>query len=351
MSLCLRAETADAVWKAVVSAFRDTDAWRVQESRMGRTRELPHVLLEIDSPEERWITSRRPALNPAFALAQVVWIVRGRSDAALPNYYFRGLPRFAGESACYPGAYGARLRRTNGLDQLEAAFAALKDNPTTRQVVLQIWTAEQDIPIDEGRPRSSDVPCNVISILKVRDGRLDWLQVSRSMDAFRGLPYNVVQFSYLQEMLAGWLGIRQGRLTYMCDSLHVYESDWSEFSHGEEESPASGGNRLVGTKGEIDEAFEELERRVDILVSESAPQSEYCDLASWDTDVTALRDVLAVLSAEAARRRGWAEEAEALMEKCTDSALKKMWRYWWSRVERRRGGGDASAKERTPSRT
>src|SRR3712207_1347251 len=91
------------------------------------------------------------------------------------------------------------------LDQLRGADAALRHDRTSRQVVLQIWDAGQDMP-DPG-PRSRDIPCTIASHLLVRNDRLDWLQVMRSNDFVWGLPYNIVQFTTLQEIMAGWLGV------------------------------------------------------------------------------------------------------------------------------------------------
>ncbi len=47
----------------------------------------------------------------------------------------------------------------------------------------------------------------------------------RSNDHFRGLPHNLIQFTTVQEVLAGWLGISLGSYHHYSDSLHVYESD------------------------------------------------------------------------------------------------------------------------------
>jgi len=75
-----------------------------------------------------------------------------------------------------------------------------------------------DFPDEEGRPASQDILCNVLSMLKIRDGRLEWTQVMRSNDLFRGVPYNFVQFTVLQEVIAGWLGLEVGAYDHVSDS-------------------------------------------------------------------------------------------------------------------------------------
>jgi len=81
---------------------------------------------------------------------------------------------YTGPGKRYHGAYGHRLWCWFGFDQLERTYLALKNNPDSRQVVLHIWDPKIDLPDEEGRPAAPDVPCNVLSMLKVRDGKLEW---------------------------------------------------------------------------------------------------------------------------------------------------------------------------------
>src|SRR5439155_956769 len=169
-----------------------------------------HAALSIRDSRQRWVASRFPPLNPPFAIAEVIWIICGRQDSKFLNYFNPKLPNFAGTGPTYYGAYGFRLREHFGVDQLERAYRALHSNKDSRQVVLQIWDPRMDLPTESGEPRAPDVPCNLTAILKVRGGRLEWTQVMRSNDLFRGLPHNIVQFTSLQEVIAGWLGLEPG---------------------------------------------------------------------------------------------------------------------------------------------
>lgn len=44
------------------------------------------------------------------------------------------------------------------------------------------------------------------------------------------MPYNFIQFTTLQEIIAGWLNLDIGEYFYFTDSLHVYKSDLEKFS-------------------------------------------------------------------------------------------------------------------------
>ena len=219
-------QTADEVWRQAAESIRAGEGVIAQPSRAGVTYELLHTCLAIRDPLQRWILSREPALNPAFAIAEIVWILAGRNDSSFVNHWNPKLPQYAGRGPTYYGAYGHRLRRHFLTDQLDRAYDTLRHNPNSRQVVLQIWDPQKDLPCEDGKPCAEDIPCNIVSFLKMRRGRLEWMQILRSNDLLLGLPHNVIQFTTLQEVMAGWLGAELGSYCQLSDSLHVYKRDF-----------------------------------------------------------------------------------------------------------------------------
>jgi thymidylate synthase len=328
--------TADEVWLKAASALVTSGAARPQSSRGGPTHDIGHVAITILDPRQRWVTSRSPAINPAFAIAEVVWILNGRDDAAFLNYFNRQLPRFAGSGARYGGAYGRRLREHRGIDQLERAYCALSNTPTSRQVVLQIWDSCIDLPSDAGVPASPDVPCNIVSLLKVRDGALEWTQVMRSNDIFRGLPHNFVQFTTLHEVMAGWLGVNLGHFHYVTDSLHVYQSDvrFVEVSH-----PVNSFENvdvLSMAKEASDDAFCQLANAIQLIIDDDISPSRLIDMADSATLPQAFCNLLDVLVAEGLRRRQQLKLAERVMSRCTNPVFNQLWVGWLDRVSQNR---------------
>ena len=217
--------TADHVWQQMVQAVRDGQGVRVQPSRGGATKEILHAAISISDPKQRWVASRQPPMNVAFAIAEVVWMMTGQNGLAFLEAWNSRLREFVGPGPQLHGAYGHRLRHHLGFDQLTRAYEVLRSNPDTRQVTLQIWDSAVDLPLPNGTPADQDIPCNVLSILKVREGKLEWLQVIRSNDLFLGVPHNFVQFACLQEIIAGWLNLDCGPYHQISDSLHLYERD------------------------------------------------------------------------------------------------------------------------------
>jgi len=341
------AKTADELWRTIAGVFRAGEGVGSQASRAGSTRELLHVCVSIDEPQQRWILSREPPLNPAFAIAEVVWLVEGRQDAGFLNHWNPVLPRFAGTGPVYHGAYGYRLRENFGFDQLVRAFEVLRRNPDSRQVVLQTWDATKDFPRADGEPAAEDIPCNIASMLKVREGRLDWLQVLRSNDLYLGLPHNIVQFTSLQEILAGWLGVSIGQYQQVSDSLHVYERDWDVLTRIQPvRTPARNSDSLMFQKSEADQLWSELSRRMERLAYEKEMAArDWLRNACWLGAPEAFQNMLRVVAADDARRRGWDSEADSLGRECTNPSLVLALTRWVERCFQRRAGAGAVATE------
>ena len=232
-------ESANAVWQeAAVELMKRPDYFH--KGRNGDTREILPCILRIQEPRQRWILSRCPPYNPAFGLVEFIWIITGNNESRVLNYWNPNLPKYSGVGKKYHGAYGFRLRHEFGLDQIKRAVDVLISSPETRQAILQIWKPDIDMPGVEGKPVSKDIPCNVMSLLKVRDGQLHWTQIMRSNDVMRGLPYNIIQFTMLQEVMASWLGCAVGEYFHLSDSLHIYEQDTKEFTVEPTEQTPSG---------------------------------------------------------------------------------------------------------------
>lgn len=327
-------ETADGVWQQAAVALQASDAAAPQASRNGMTQELLHAVLTIRNPRQRWIVSRQPPINPAFAIAEVVWILTGRNDAAFLTYWNAQLPKFAGPGPMYHGAYGYRLRHHFGLDQLHRAYLALQHNPDSRQVALQIWDPRNDFPDEDGAPVDPDIPCNMLSLLKVRGGKLEWMQVLRSNDLFRGVPYNVIQYTSLQEVMAGWLGLDVGSYHHLSDSLHIYADDSHASLVADSLQAKVNPDTLSLPRHDSDQAFARLGHYIDALIAPELTRGDVEAYAMANDLPPTFRNLLLVVLAEAARRRQWLESAEHVIQSCTNPALVQVWQRWLHRVQR-----------------
>ena len=325
-------KTADGLWREIMDRHKAGMFTPGQESRAGTTDELLHAAICIENPRQRWMVSRRPPINIAFALAEVIWILRGRNDSRFLNYFNASLPKFAGEGTTYYGAYGWRLRRQFRGDQFHRAYQTLRHNPNSRQVVLQIWDVRSDLPRSKGAARSPDIPCNICSCLKVRNGKLEWLQVMRSNDVFLGLPYNIVQFTTLQEVMAGWLGLEPGAYHQISDSLHLYRRDAAK-AHVSASSACNSDN-LALKKRASDKALASLENLVEEILSPDTPAKALEAKAEDFPAPRAYQNIARVLCAEGARRRRRSDLAKEIMAACDNPVFCEIFGAWINRCSR-----------------
>lgn len=331
------ARTADLLWQKTITELIELPDFE-HNGRNGATFEIVPGVLRIEDPRQRWILSRRPPYNPASGLVDFMWIITGNNESRVPNYWNPKLPEFAGSGDVYDGAYGFRLRHEFGLDQIERVYHALSSAPETRQAILQIWKPAIDLPGIDGQPASKDIPCNVLSLLKLRDGRLHWTQIMRSNDMMLGFPHDIVHFTMLQEVMAGWLGVQLGDYIHLADSLHVYEKDLSEFSCIPTDSKNVDRAPFSMTYDESNEQFalaygdlidvssgkkEEGELR-DIFDRYSIRNASRCEL---------INDMMAVIGSDAARRQNYKDLAYYLVDSCMDPNLKRASLAWLEHQE------------------
>ena len=326
--------TADDIWRQAADGLMHGDVNSLQASRLGPMREHLHCCLHLRTPCQRWILSRRPAMNPAFAIAELVWILQGRNDAAFLNYWNPALPNFAGHGDTYHGAYGYRLRQHLGLDQLERAYQILSANPDSRQVVLQIWDSQVDLPHPDGTTRNADIPCNIVAMPKIRAGKLEWLQIMRSNDLFLGTPHNFVQFTSLQEIMAGWLGVDVGSFVLMTDSLHLYGGDIEKLAVAEPKPLAANNDFLNLKKDEFDRVLALIGEAMDELRSAPLLPERFIQLIKRTDLPTGWHNLLRIVAADSARRRNWLDEMKLASASNTNPMLNAVWQGWGERCER-----------------
>jgi thymidylate synthase len=325
--------TADEIWRQAADALINSDTTSLQASRLGPMREQLHCALHLRDPRQRWVNSRRPAMNPAFAIAELVWILQGRNDAAFLNYWNPALPNFAGHGDTYHGAYGFRLRQHLGVDQLERAYQILSQNPDSRQVVLQIWDSQVDLPHSDGTTRNADIPCNIVAMPKIRAGKLEWLQVMRSNDLFLGTPHNFVQFTSLQEIMAGWLGVEVGSFVLMTDSLHLYSGDIEKLVFAEPNPPTANNDLLNLKKNEFDRVLALIGETMDQLRSAHLLPKRFVQLINRTDLPAGWHNLLRIVAADSARRRNWQDEMNQASSSNTNPILNAVWQAWRERCE------------------
>lgn len=321
-------KTANDVWKKAVDMLLAQEA--TVSGRTGDVLELLHTFVSIENPRQKWVYDRIPPISISFALAEVVWIMNGEERSEVINYWNPRLSDFAGNGDIYYGAYGKRIRSHFGFDQLERSYYALQNVPESRQVVIQIYDVGKDFPIDNGQPRSEDLPCNICSLLKVRDGKLEWSQIMRSNDILLGMPYNFVQFTSLQEILAGWLGLEVGSYNHYSDSLHLYCRDFNKIGIGQEQELENTDSLSLG-RNESEKIVKEIYDRMIALTNINISEKELLSLGQLKSEYIAYNNIMLMIAAYVAKKMHYNYLAEEMVCKCENEVYTKMWNRWMNK--------------------
>jgi thymidylate synthase len=182
----------------------------------GDTTEIIGVLLQLTNPRAR--ISRTEKKQVLFScLGELLWYLAGSRELAFIEYY---LSRYAGESddgRTVHGAYGPRLFRMRHHNQVEQVLALLKERPTSRRAVIQVFDS-----VDLAA-HHTDVPSTCSLQFLVRKGRLHLFTAMRSNDAYLGLPHDIFAFTMLQEIVARALDVDLGTYKHAVGSLHLYK--------------------------------------------------------------------------------------------------------------------------------
>jgi thymidylate synthase len=195
-----------------------------EASRAGPVLVAPCPVMTIyDRPCERVLFSAERDANPFFHLAEALWMLAGRNDAAFLNLFIRNFgEQFAQPNGTVHGAYGFRWREMFSMDQLDEVVRILKEEPLSRQAVLTMWNPNVDL----GFPDLKDRPCNTQIYFRILDARLQMTVMCRSNDILWGAyGANAVHFSVLQEYLAARIGVKVGIYYQFSNNFHAYISE------------------------------------------------------------------------------------------------------------------------------
>ena len=323
MFKCINGTTANDVWN---KSYNEIINSKTVNTRLGTSKELLHVALSIKNPIQKWIDTRKPPISIGYALAELIWILNGKDESSTINFWNPSLPKYAGDYKKYPGAYGYRIESIFGFDQLERAYNVLNNNSNSRQVVINIWNPSIDTPLESGEPANKDIPCNVCSLIKIRDNKLEWTQIMRSNDLIRGLPYNIVQFTSLQEILASWLGIEIGSYNHLSDSLHMYENDLN-FSSVDSLNIINT-DSLAIKRIDYRSVIGLIYDKMCIISSQNISPNELEELALEDTGYNSYNNILKMICIYAAYRCGYQSVKNNILEVCTNQLYRNLWNDW-----------------------
>lgn len=184
----------------------------VQKSRAGDTKEHLSVTVQSQNPRDRLFL--RDGYNVAFQLQEAIAYWTGQNPGHVERYNPK-MKQYMTNGKLEGSAYGRYLRHKPH-DQISRVIDQLRENSETRQAVVNFHQAGVE------RYSGPDVACTVYLQFMIRNGQLHCFTSMRSQDMHWGYPYDVHNFQWIQEVLAGILDVKLGTYTHQMNSCHYY---------------------------------------------------------------------------------------------------------------------------------
>lgn len=102
-----------------------------------------------------------------------------------------------------------------GIDQLKECIRLIKEEPTSRRIVMNMWNASD---ID----KMSLAPCHCMVQFQVNNGKLSCMMTQRSADLLLGVAFNTSSYALLTCLIAHSCGLQPGEFVHSMGDCHVY---------------------------------------------------------------------------------------------------------------------------------
>ena len=114
--------------------------------------------------------------------------------------------------------YGKQWRDFGGVDQLKDVIDQIKNNPSSRRIILSAWNPPY---IDQ----MALPPCHAFMQFYVSDdGKLSLQLYQRSADIFLGVPFNIASYALLLMMIAKICDLEPGDFVHSFGDAHIYNN-------------------------------------------------------------------------------------------------------------------------------
>ncbi len=126
--------------------------------------------------------------------------------------------------------YGKQWRNFNGVDQLKNVIEQIKENPSSRRLIVSSWNpAEVDT--------MALPPCHSLFQFYVNDGKLSCQLYQRSGDVFLGVPFNIASYSLLTILIAKECNLGVGEFVHTLGDAHIYKNHFDQVNEQMSRTP------------------------------------------------------------------------------------------------------------------
>ena len=156
------------------------------------------------------------------AVDEMLWIWQKKSNkiSELGSHVW---DEWAGDDGTIGKAYGNQLGKKyqfvkgqEPMDQVDRVLYDLKNNPTSRRIMTNIYKFED-------LHEMNLYPCAYSMTFNVTGNKLNAILNQRSQDMLAANNWNVVQYSVLTHMLAQVTGLEVGEFVHVIADCHIYD--------------------------------------------------------------------------------------------------------------------------------
>ncbi len=175
------------------------------------------------------VTSKK--LHLRSIIYELIWFINGGTNINYLNENGVSIwDEWANKNGELGPIYGAQWRNWNndGIDQLNDVISSLKENPSSRRMIVTAWNPNI-IPnikktfsenVKEGK--AALPPCHAFFQFYVADNKLSCQMYQRSADVFLGVPFNIASYSLLTCIMAQVCELEVGEFIHTLGDAHIY---------------------------------------------------------------------------------------------------------------------------------
>jgi thymidylate synthase len=158
---------------------------------------------------------------PHIAAAELCWALTGEKNIGLIKKYSSMWDKFSNEKGEVEAAYGYRMRRHFGRDQLFELIDLLNKDKSTRQGLVSYWDPVSDGLMNQGNIKN--VPCPFAWQINITsEDELQLTLFMRSSDLVVGLPYDFMFYDQLALALSNELSLKKKNVVIFSANSHLY---------------------------------------------------------------------------------------------------------------------------------
>ncbi|MDD3487596.1 MAG: thymidylate synthase [Candidatus Moranbacteria bacterium] len=214
----------DTQYKEAIRKIMNEGSEEFNERTGHRTMALPGITFEIDKTFPLLTLRKIPV---RIFVAEQIWFIMGEDNPEkFLGDYTKIWDDFREEDGKIAAAYGYRMRKHFGRDQLKDLIRHLRKERGSRHGVVVFWD-----PADDGLgtgTKKKNVPCPYTFTANIIDNKLHFHLIIRSNDMMLGCPHDMAGYALMQAILAAKTGCGVGKMTYSISNAHIYDIHYEQ---------------------------------------------------------------------------------------------------------------------------